>query len=100
MDSIFSNTSSWMGLLGSIGALIIGHVANKYLIPFLKIGKRKQYAQYIATIADEVTDDLRNKYPEKDWLQHLDEAVDLLVSICEISPQVARRAISAAMNRK
>ena len=100
MNSLFSQPSSWLGMLSSVGMLLLGHVANKYIIPFLKIGKRKQYAQYVATIADEITDDLKNKHPQKDWLKYLDTAVDTLISICDISPQVARRAISAAMSRK
>lgn len=100
MDSFFSGGTSWLGLLGSAGMLLFGHVANKYIIPFLKIGKRKHYAQYISTIADEITDDLRTKHPQKEWLKHLDSAVDMLISICEISPQIARRAISASVNRK
>ena len=100
MGSFFSQSTSWLGLLGSIGFLFAGHVANKYIIPFLKIGKRKQYAQFVATIADDVTDDLRNRYPQKEWLKHIDDAVDTVISICGISPQAARRAISASMNRK
>lgn len=100
MESLFSEPSSWLSMLGSVGMLLIGHVANKYVIPFLKIGKRKQYAQYVATIADEITDDLKNKHPEKDWLKYLDTAVDTLISICDVSPEVAKRAISASLSRK
>ena len=88
MDSFFSQGTSWLGLLGSAGILVLGHVANKYVIPFLKIGKRNQYAQYIATIADEITDDLKNKHPQKEWLKHLDSAVDMLITICNISPKL------------
>jgi len=100
MESLFSEPSSWFSMLGSVGMLLIGHVANKYVIPFLKIGKRKQYAQYVATIVDDITDDLKNKHPEKDWLKYLDTAVDTLISICDVSPEVAKRAISASLNRK
>ena len=100
MESLFSQPASWLGILGSVGMLLFGHVSNKYILPFLKIGKRKQYAQYIATIADELTDDLKNKYPQKDWLKNLDLVVDTLITICNISPQVARRAISASLSRK
>ena len=100
MESLFSQPTSWLGLLSSAGMILFGHVANKYIIPYLKIGKRKQYAQYVATIADEITDDLKNKHPQKEWLKHLDASVDMLISICEISPQVARRAISASLSRK
>ena len=97
---LFSEPTSWLGILGSAGLVLLGHVVNKYVLPFLKVGNRKQYAGYIASIADEVTDDLKNKYPDKEWLKHLDEAVDLVISICEISPEIARRAVSAAANRK
>lgn len=100
MEQLLASSSSWMNLLGSVGILFAGHIANKYIIPFLKIGKRKQYAQYIATIADEVTDDLKSKYEEKEWLKHLDEAVDMLISICDISPVIATRAVKAAAARK
>ena len=84
MESLFSEPTSWLGMLGSVGILLVGHVANKYIIPFLKIGKRKQYAQYIATIADEITDDLKNKYPEKDWFKHLDSAKETIIVIGDI----------------
>jgi hypothetical protein len=79
--------------------LVAGNLANKYLIPFLKVGKRKNYAGYIALIADEVTDDLRNRYPDNKWLEQLDRAIDQLIIICGISPEIAKRAISAAVNR-
>lgn len=100
MESFLLQTGSWLGLLGSIGLLLVGHMAKKYVIPFLKIGKRQQYAQFIAIIADEITDDLKNKYPDKVWLKHLDEAVDSLIAICSVSPEIARRAINASVARK
>ena len=76
MESFLFQPQSWLGILGSVGLVLAGHIANKYVIPYLKIGKRQQYAQYIAVIADEVTNDLKEKYPEKDWIKHIDEAVD------------------------
>ncbi len=100
MENLLSQPLSWLGVLGSVGLLLAGHVAKKYIIPFLSAGSRQQYARYIAMIADEVTDDLKRKYPEKEWLRHLDEAIDTLISICEISPEVARRAINASVARK
>lgn len=100
IESVMQNSGGWLGLLGSIGLLLVGHVATKYVVPFLKVGKRQSYARFITAIADELTDDLRQKYPERVWLQHLDEAVDLLVSICETTPDIARRAISASASRK
>jgi len=100
VEALLSDPGSWVGILGSVAMLLAGFAANKYVIPFLKVGRRQQYAHFIATIADEVTDDLRSKYPDKKWLKHLDEAVDRLIAICGISSEIARRAISAATARK
>jgi hypothetical protein len=87
-------------MLGTIGLTLAGYLANKYVIPFLKVGQREKYAEYIAVIADEVTDELRLKYPQKQWLSHLDEAIDRLVSICGINTDIAGRAIRASAARK
>lgn len=100
MEGLFSQSGSLLGVLGSVGLILAGHAVKKYVIPFLTAGRRQQYARYIALIADEVTDDLRSKYPEKEWLKHLDEAVDRLIAICEIAPDVARRAVNASAARK
>lgn len=94
------NISSWLGLLGSVGLMLAGHLANKYVIPFLQVGKRKHYAEYIAALADDITDDLKGKYPETEWLKHLDEAIDTLIAVCGISSEIASRAINAAASRK
>ena len=100
MESILVEPDSWLGLLSSVALIIAIYAVKKYVIPFLQVGKRQKYAQYIATIADEITDDLRSKYPNKQWLKHLDEAVDRLIAICGISEDIAKRAISAATARK
>ena len=100
MESFLFQPQSWLGILGSVGLVLAGHIANKYVIPYLKIGKRQQYAQYIAVIADEVTNDLKEKYPEKDWIKHIDEAVDKVIEVCQISPTIARRAVNASLQRK
>jgi len=100
MDTLFSQAGSWSGLLGSIGLILATYMANRYVIPFLKVGKRQKFAGYIAAIADELTDELRHKYPDRKWLTHLDEAVDSLVAICGISTEIARRAVKASAARK
>ncbi len=97
--SIFQS-GSFLSALGSIGLILISHVANKYVIPYLKTGKKRRYAEFIAMIADEVTDDLRQRYPEKEWLKHIDEAIDSLISICDIDSEIAERAINAAVARR
>ena len=100
MEEMMSTPVGWVGLLGSMALMVVGHVGRKYLLPFLSVGKRQRYAGFVAQIADEITDDLRQKYPDREWTEWLDEAVDLLVDICDVGPDVARRAISAAMARK
>jgi hypothetical protein len=89
-----------MGIFGSLGLTLLGFVAQKYVVPFLKVGRRQKYAQYIAAIADEAIDELRIKYPEKTWLKHLDEAVDVVVEITGISHEISLRAVRAAAARR
>lgn len=96
--SIFSDPS-WLSLLGTVALTVLGFAARKYLVPFLQVGKRERYARYVATIADEIINDLRTRYPDKAWLQHLDEAVTLLVEITGVGPEIGRRAIRAAAQR-
>ena len=100
MEALLFQPASWFGVLGSVGLLLAGHVAKKYVIPYLSAGSRQRYAKYVAMIADDVTDDLKRKYPDKEWLRHLDEAVDTVISICQIAPEVARRAVNASVARK
>ena len=100
METLFSQPGSWLSILGSTALLLAGWVANKYVIPFLRVGEKQKYAEFVAIIADEVTDDLRGKYPDEQWLKYLDEAIDRLITICGVSPEIAKRAISAAAARK
>ena len=94
------SADSWLGILGSVGLMLISYVAKKYVIPFLQIGKRQRYAEYITTIADEVISELRHKYPDKTWLQHLDEAITTLAQICGVEPDIAERAVKASAARQ
>lgn len=98
MDFLADSTS-WLSLAGTVAVTLLGFAARKYLIPFLKVGKRERYARYIATIADDIINDLRTRYPEKAWLKHLDEAVTLLVEITGVDTEICRRAIRAASQR-
>ncbi len=100
LEAFLGNPNSWLGVLGTIGLTLAGYLANRYVIPFLRVGKRQKYAQYISAIADELTDELCARYPEQEWLEHLDEAVDNLIAICGVSLEIARRAIKAAASRK
>ncbi len=100
MQPTFISADSFLGILGSLGLMLATFLAKKYIIPFLQVGKRQKYAEYIATIADDLIDNLRLKYPDKTWLEHLDEVVDTLVAICGITPEIAKRALQASAARK
>ncbi len=93
-------SDSWLGVLGSTALMLAAYLAKRYVIPFLKVGKRQKIAEFVAVIADDVTDELRQKYPEKEWLKHLDEAVDTLMAICGVAPDIAERAVRASAARK
>jgi len=89
-----------VGGFGTIFLALVVWFARKYLVPFLQVENRRRYARYIAAIADEVTDDLVLKYPDRTWIKNIDEAVDKIISICNIDTEIARRAVSAALSRK
>ena len=99
MESLLIEPGSLLSVLGSIALILAGHIATRYVVPFLKIGKRQRYAELIAQLADEFTDELRNNH-DKSWAKHLDEAVDKLIILLGISPEIARRAVKAAAARK
>ena len=100
METEIIKAGGVLELVGGLATLAAGWFANRYVIPFLQVGRRSRYAQLIATLADEVTDELRENYPDREWFDHLDEAVDRLISILDISGEVARRAVRAAAARK
>jgi len=100
IDFITSNLINIAGGVGTLVMVIATWAAKKYLIPFLNVESRRRYAAYIAAIADEITDELRLKYPNKPWVAYLDEAVDKIIKVCNISPETARRAVTASLSRK
>ncbi len=100
LEGLLTNVVAWTGAVGSIILLLVGYFTRKYLVPFLQVARHREYARWIAVIADEVTDDLRARYPENEWLQRLDEAVDKIIEICDVSRQIGRRATQAALSRK
>ena len=100
IEFLANNILGLAGGMGTVFLALVAWVAKKYLVPFLVVEKRMRYARYIASIADEITDDLVRKYPDKEWVVYFDEAVDKIISVCGIDTEGAARAISAALTRK
>ena len=100
IEFIAGNLLDLVGGIGAVLMLAVGWIAKKYLVPLLETENNRRYAAYIAAIADEVTDELKVRYPEKTWISYLDEAVDKIIEICDISAETARRAAVAAISRK
>ena len=100
LDFLVNNVINLAGGVGAVFMALLVWLVKKYLVPFLDIEQHRRYAEYIATIADEVTDDLVRKYPDNKWLQYIDEAVDRVMEVCNIESEIARRAVSAALARK
>jgi hypothetical protein len=100
MDLPVISANSWLGILGSTALMLAAYLAKKYIIPFLQAGKRQKVAEVIAVVAEDVVDELRQKYPDKEWLTHLDKAIDSLAAICGVSPDIAERAVRASAARK
>ena len=100
LEFVFNNLINIAGGIGAVFMTLLIWFAKKYLAPFLEVEKRRRYAKFIATIADEVTDDLVRRYPNDSWAKFFDQAVDKIIEICHIDSEVARRAASAAMSRK
>jgi hypothetical protein len=87
------------GFIGALFALIVW-AAKQYLVPYLMAGKRLRYAEWIARLADDITDDLIKKHPGNDWISFANDAVDKLMDICGIEKEVADRAVNASIERK
>jgi hypothetical protein len=79
---------------------IVAWATAKYLVPLIKTERHRRYAQWIANIADDATDDLVASHPS-DWAKYLDSAVDKIVEVCGLQDaSVAKRAVNAAIVRK
>lgn len=84
----------------TLAVIVVGWMTKKWLLPFLSTALRKQIAEYVLIIADEVTDWLVAKYPDKEVWRFLDKAVDKVIDVCGVSQEVAQRAVEASLSRK
>jgi len=87
------------GVWGLLGLAAV-YLAKKYLVPYLTVERNRRYAEWIARIADELTDELMEKYPREEWARFLDKAVDRVTEICNIPKEKAERAVKASVGRK
>lgn len=99
-EFVAEHTDALFGGVGATVTAIVGWIGARYLNPLLKIGKRKQYAQWIAALADDIIDALTAKYPNQRWLDKLDEASEELARAAGVSPEISRRALRAALARR
>ena len=95
-----NNIGTLVGAFGSVALSVLSWAAGRFVIPFLQVKKRREFAQWIAVIADDMTDALVARYTDKSWAVKIDEAVDLLAQICGVDDDISRRAIEAAIARK
>ena len=93
-------SSSLLPGIGSLLLVVVGWVAQKYLVPFLATEQKKRLAEHVLLIADEVTSSLVLKYPASGWANWIDQAVEQIMQISGVSREVAMRAATAALVRK
>ena len=86
--------------MGGLVLVVLGWMVKRYLVPVLVTERTRKLAQHILLIADEVTDYFLQKYPDKDWVEWIDKAVDKIMEITGISREVADRAVRAALERR
>jgi hypothetical protein len=100
LDFIANNLLSLAGGIWAAVGFLVTWLAKQYLVPLLRVERNRRYARWIAAIADELTDDLKARYPGNKWISELDEAIDRIMEICGIEKAIAGRAIRAAVARK
>jgi hypothetical protein len=86
--------------LGALLMLYLGLFIKKEIVPLLKDTRKREKAEYILVIADDVTDYFRLKFPSAHWSVWLDRAVDRIIEITGVGRDVADRAAKAAVARR
>ena len=97
-SSIFTGPVEWG--IGGLIMILVAWVVKKHLLPFLDTEVKKKMAEYVLLIADEITDQLVAKYPDKKVWVYLDRAVDKIMEVCGVKREVAARAAGASFSRK
>lgn len=97
-SSIFTGPVEWG--IGGLIMILVTWMVKKHLLPFLDTEVKKKMAEYVLLIADEVTDQLVAKYPDKKVWGYLDRAVDKIMEVCGVKKEAATRAAEASFGRK
>jgi len=92
---ILEHGLAMLGGIWSIVGVVVVWIAKKYLVPWLKVDERKKYATYIVQIADEMIEAAMAKWPGEKWLGRVDEIIEELAKVCDISLEAAKRVVNA-----
>lgn len=100
MESILLKLLELIGL--PVIFLVIGWLAAKYLKPYIHANEeRLARSKEISRIADEVTDYMVQCFPNAQWDDWLDQAVDRIISSAGLTdPEKAKQAAVSALARK
>lgn len=98
LDGIFTEKS--LAAIGAVVLFYLGYIVKKEILPLLKVKRNREMASHLLVIADDVTDYFRMKFPKAHWSIWLDKAVDRIIEITGVKPDVAGRAARASLSRK
>jgi hypothetical protein len=93
-------TAQSVAAVGSLLMIYLAYIVKKELVPLLKAKRNREIARHVLTIADDVTDYFRSKFPTAHWSVWLDRAVDRVIEITEVDREVAERVARASVTRK
>lgn len=108
MDFLGINIIDLLGGVTVIVTTVLGYVIKKYVIPWLRVETRRRYAEYLAHLADEFTDDMVINHPNT-WWEEVDKAVDFVMERLGIAKEtgkrlsnevIAKRVVTASLSRK
>jgi len=84
----------------TLATIIFGALARAFLIPWLTESKKKQQAERLLILADDILDDLALAFPDSKLMSLIDAAVEALIKATGIKREVAERVVNATIKRK
>jgi hypothetical protein len=90
-----------LGALASLVLVLVAYFTKKYLVPMLNTDGKKKMAEYALILADDITDQLRARYPDKPLIELLNRIIDTIMESCGITNrETAKRIAEAALERR